>query len=256
MSKIVAVGLAVLLVSGASMAQASLAELLKVPSNYPGLDEKGQQFAEIHRVQLQEGVRAYYALYGYWPLRWADVVEEGLVTVEISTPHGNSVNPDDPNLDFDFDAYYSYRGTASAPEIAMLHSFDSPAVRRYPVNKPEDWRDRALRAQATWQKTKPGLPCPFEGWENQPAQLKRLAICDLNNRLLAEFMFTPAGRHGSWNSFVGSGCASVTAADVNPITGLAWLGDGSVNDLIYHRGSAGQPAHLDLITAQGRVVNF
>jgi hypothetical protein len=220
--------------SRAGAAEPSTASILGVPEGYLGLGQS--KFVDVHFAQMTAGIKAYYALHERWPANWAAVKQDGLVTVPLVSPQGIVLDPDDGRLDCDFDLIYNAKPDGSDPDCILLHAKCDKRPIRLKLVKPPTYRTILLQLDRARAKRNPGSGQTFTAWLDDPARMKLFAISMINNSLLVAFHGTKAGRVDSWQAFVASGCASVTPADVNPLTGQSWQGSGGPDNLVWDHG--------------------
>jgi hypothetical protein len=176
-------------------------------------DEVRSQLA-VNWVQFAPSV--YYRVYGYYPEKWADVRNSGLVQIELIVG-GNVVDPDDGKFDFQGDIAYIYQGPTRAPQVSQLTSMNGMIVRTV----------QAAAAKSSYLQLfdkfeSGGVEVPDQ-WTTQPSRL-RFGMCACANHALLQHYAIYRNGVLSMQELLGSPASPYDAESVNPASGRR-LGD-------------------------------
>lgn len=213
---------AILIAAFALQPQLALAE----PS-YPGKGDKTTVYYPVSYVSA--AVECYYKAYGRWPANWQEVVDTGMIQVDLVTPTGQVIDPGDGELNFRFDVVYmgvDTKASASRPPALVLTQVAAapkgPNTHHVPV--PPTYRER-LMATASY------IDRPWQPYVEEDGLRLMMAASMLQTALLAFNM-----ANGRWptsvDEFFASGMSPLDQQSVNPVTGELFRYDGSPNDLL------------------------
>jgi len=182
------------------------------------------------------GLRLYYELYGKWPASWAAVVEAGLFDAELVTTDGTVLDLDDPSLDFYFDMHY-IPPTGDELRACLVYALDADAetVKNEYIDPPATIREKLFWQSGTLAGNKDEVDSVRYITESIKDRewLRRVAIGSMLQRGISLYKFVHGHLPYSWEEYVASGLAPITAESINPFTGNPYRGDGSAGDYLY-----------------------
>ncbi|MEZ5337873.1 MAG: hypothetical protein R3F46_06365 [bacterium] len=197
------------------------------PAGYPGnyVNRDGQEVLgmNIALLLVQEGVYAYHYAMGEWPASWADVVDAGFCQVDLVSPEGQSINPDDGNIDFTWDVVYvPSNDYYDPPKNVTLIDKGGPSTSLQPYVE-----------NNTFQEVVAGLSPDdaehYVGLINNVDWRKLAAIRRYCNRMMMYDQMIH-GAWPEWSDFYESAWSPIDSKSINPLTNMQFRIDGSPND--------------------------
>lgn len=178
--------------------------------------------------------QAYYRVYGVWPETWQALRASGLMQVDLLSPEGYVIDPDDAKWDGVYDTRYVYRGPKQAP--LLVTKPDGKLEKSEEIGLPA-W---TIQQYLTEQGQLDGQDYSFLSREE--GRVKLIAL----RAMLAEAIRLFGEQYGrlpsGMDELLQSGLAPLDAASLNPLTGAPFKGDGSANDYRYETFKAGRYA--------------
>ncbi len=179
------------------------------------------------------GLSSYGRAFGHFPDTWAQVVEAGIVQVELSVPGYGVVDPDDTNLDFEGDvAYLGVQPDGSCKFAWKQQQTDNmapaPGVKVCSIGSKSPSLSELFTSSAS-----PSLMAKAddERW------LKLSAMASVLSYSLSIYDMHMRGAPYTLEDFFSSGYSSIPAGSINPVTNAPLTFDGEASNLIMKPGS-------------------
>lgn len=226
-AKLVYVPLILLLLTGTANSSAP-----GFRDGYPGYHpEAGTRMAaDVALSAVQAGVQAYYLIHGHWPQSWALVIEEGIHQAPLPAFAGGTIDPDDPNLDFNGDLHYLPGESGQAQVLEMQDLFGGNTVYSCSLMPPamtyDDMFNLPLPA---------GMADEYRPFLQDEEMLRLFAILHCVKDSLLVYRDVHGQVPADWADLCSSGLAPTGLQGVNPVTGQAIRGDGSAGDIYYEK---------------------
>jgi hypothetical protein len=200
--------------------------------SYWGWDRTDRVWHDVAPYQVQVGVLAYYRVHERWPATWADVVASQIWQVPLLGLNNEVIDPDDKQFQFWGDVHYD--STKVPPRIMVLEApGTTPQHRSITLEKPQTYRE-----VFAWIDSLPKS-------NTQVGSFKATSMLEDKN-LLTQFAILHAMHftiaqyrdiHGMLPMNLGelakSGLGPINSKSINPVTGRAFVGDGSPGDIVF-----------------------
>jgi hypothetical protein len=197
-------------------------------SAYPGAMPNGGRI-DVASSLVQSSLHAYYRLNGAWPKNWKAVVDAGLFSGSLTTPAGQTIDPDDINLDFLNDLHYDARGqTDRALIVAKIGTAKMP-IQYIWMDPCATYQFRLSDAAAN-----DSTGC-FNGYLNDPNRAKQFAQIFLLIKGIDLYTMVKGHLPDSLDAMMRSGLCAYSTAPTNPYTGQPYRFDASANDLYFNK---------------------
>lgn len=206
-----------------------------VRQDYSGRVHDGNGFYEYSLHWLKAGLYSYYSLYGKWPDKWADVVDTGLFQTSLINAESQPVDPDDPSLDFFGDLFYTPpQPGENQARISVMRNIRGIVTKYYVLDPPA-----TIQQTYTWMlgnspaQAQSEMSSYYSSRLMNASWLKQVALATMLMKGLDLYRIVHGHCPYTWDEYLASGLAPITAASINPVTGQHFKGDGSPNDYIY-----------------------
>ncbi|MCB1218102.1 hypothetical protein KDL44_11960 [bacterium] len=175
---------------------------------------------------IEHAVDRYYRAFGELPADWQAVVDSGVYSHALIGPAGETLDPDDGQLDFPGDAYLKRSGNFFA--LVSL-SPDGSQTRRI-LRAGETYVQQFERIRLT-RRLVPEHDRRLRRYENEPAKLLQFAQIGQLNEAITDFHGYFGRYPDSMDELFASGFCPLADAALNPVTGEPYRYDGSPGDL-------------------------
>ncbi|MEZ5337040.1 MAG: hypothetical protein R3F46_02145 [bacterium] len=228
---------------------------VEVASDYKGKVSE-TLFYEWNTFWVKSGIYAYYKVHGDWPASWGAVKADGLIQINLISPEGFVIDPDDQSLDFYGDVYF-FRETdyyGDFARLAEMKDIEGTVINYMDLQQPGTYANIFQWVIDNSELGKrPEVDSYLTELQTDPVRMKQIGIA----KMLYDgiFLYKTINGHlpSDWDEYVNSGFAPITADSINPITSRVFEGNGSAGDFFYkyYPADGDQPEsfefmHIDL----------
>lgn len=192
------------------------------------LANEGSPVVLLAHSHVQTAARAYFKVFGHWPRTWKDIEREGLCQVELVTPAGAQIDPDDGKLNFLDDVTYEFEDRNPAPIVNWCSRFEETIIDHLEVQTPRTYVSVLDDFEPGW----PGYD-QVQECKADPARLKQWAILSQVRTGLRQYKVLYGHYPKDFQAFLDSGVGVIDSRSINTLTNDTYRGDGSPNDFLY-----------------------